>query len=114
MKSTFQTLRIWIVYQLFKFFQRSPITAYILKHYPSLNSNFFSKSSFASLILAGVVYKLVKKLFDWVLSKFGYHKMTFTDKMFLLEDKRTPANVTGCFIMDKFEYETMRDHLIQK
>lgn len=63
----------------------------------------------------GLAYYVIMTAFELIMwHAFGFEALGAFDAIFLLDDKTNVANVIGCIIFEKFEFEEMRDHLLKK
>ena len=72
-------------------------------------------SIFGGITIGGVVYFLILTIFDQIMwYTADCESLGAFDAIFLLDDKSNRSNNLGVLTFEQFDFESMRDHLINK
>jgi len=70
---------------------------------------------FSGLLVGYILYYILFRIFDWLMfvildceALYGF------DSIFLLDDRKNIANIVGTLFFEEFEYEEMKQYLIEK
>jgi len=71
--------------------------------------------SYYGILVGGAIYFVFIQIFEFVVQIItDSESMNTFDEVFLLDDPKNYCNLLGCQFADEFEFEGMRDYIIQK